>query len=105
MKNVDVLNVYGAMEQLLDKEIDVELAFRLADIISKLEPKQKAITMVMQRIEKDENGNPNDRDFQKLLAQDAGIEVKKFSKKELTDAFDKLNIRTLLALKSILIDD
>jgi hypothetical protein len=104
MTNLDVLNVYSACENLLDKEIDVALAFRLADTVSALEAKRKAIYMVIQKIPKDENGNPNTQDWEKLMSSDAKIEVGTFTREEIMSAFEKVNVRAILALKAIIKD-
>jgi hypothetical protein len=102
MTNLDVLNVYSACENLLDKEIDVSLAFRLADTVAALEAKRKAIYMVIQKIPKDENGNPNTADWEKLMSSDAKIEVETFTRDEIMSAFEKVNVRAILALKAII---
>jgi hypothetical protein len=104
MKNLDVLNVYSACETLLDKDIEVSVAFRLADVITKLDAKRSAIRMAAQTIPKDENGNPDSKEWEKLMSLPAEIDVGTFTREELTSAFEKVNVRSILALMPIIKD-
>jgi hypothetical protein len=82
---------------LLDYELPIELAFRLADNVTTLETKKSAIEIALNKAK--EKDNLND-----IWKKEADIQLAKISKKELLENVEKIPTRALLAIKPILED-
>lgn len=122
----DVLNAYGALNELKEKEIDVGMAFKIAKASNELETHLKTFEEVMGKIieeEKDEEKTNNLSDEKKLSgsfvvkdraryekkvndlkSQFVDVRIDFFTIDELTKYFGKLTPNVLCDLMAIIKD-
>lgn len=98
----DVYNAYEAAGRLLDEEAPVALSFKIADLVIRLEGQRKAAQLVIDKIPKDEHGNPEKTQLYSLLSQKVEIDPPRITRSELTDGFTTITPRTIMALMPFL---
>lgn len=104
LKMVDIVNIYDGSKELLEKEIGIDLAFDLADLISTLRPKREAFATAVGKIKKDAYGKIDPEEFGKLLAKEIDADINPLKRDRITTEFEKIQPKLLIALYPVLED-
>ena len=98
----EIVNVYDGGQDLIEMEIPVDFAFKLATILQELQPKREIFVKAARKIKRDEKGNFDHKAFEKLCSYEYEVPVEKLRKSEVMEAFEKVPTKVLLALLPVI---
>lgn len=105
IKMDQIIGCFDSSEALLEKDAPVEFTFKLANLMMELKPKREAFAMAIRKIEKDDKGIPNEAELITLLNQEVDVKIPNIKKSELMSAYEKLPVKTVMALYPFIEDD
>lgn len=107
LKNHEIISILDAINEITDKDIPVEFAFKMIDISSKLETKYQSYIKTLQSIMKKANvEKPDDPaiidQVKELLDISVEFNCELIDKKELIDTGIKLTLSQLVRLDKLI---
>ncbi len=102
LTNAQIFDLATSLEQLMEKQMPVKLAFQLSRIFLALENQRKAIALVVGKLPKGEDGMPEAEPFRELLSIENDIPLEPVDPEEFFQAFSSITPKQALALLPIL---
>lgn len=101
LKTDELIGIFDACQTMIDKETPIEFTFKLAKLITALNPLREAFALSLQKIPT-VDGKPEESRLIKLCDQTVDANLETFTRSELAAAFDRLPAKVLLALRPLI---
>lgn len=102
LSNAQIFDLAHSLEELMEKQLPVKLAFKLSRIFQTLEDHRKSIARVIEKLPRDEEGRPETESFCELLAIEIEVSIQPVEPDELFQAFNTITPKQALALLPIM---
>lgn len=102
LTNAQIFDLAYSLEELMEKQLPVKLAFRLSKIFLTLESHRRSIALVVERLPRDENGVPQSEPFTELLAIENEVAIEAINSDEFFQAISSMTPKQAMAMLPIM---
>lgn len=97
LNNAEIFNAYEAAGQLLDAEMPVTFAFKIARLLKDLEPTRMAIQVCIEKM-KGSDGVPDPGKLNQLLREKVDVSAPTFTECEIKEALKEVTPKVITSL-------